>query len=290
MVTINVDYDQADWGAQKQFADGALSGLWVPDKWIMHWGGNASLGATVPLSVEKAMQALRIYEQSHLSRGWRAIGYNYAVDQLGNSYRLRGENPSGATSGDYEPDGIRENAEGRAILWIGGKGQTPTPAAKVAARKLIEQDPKLLISHSDVKGNTECPGDDWRRYTASFILEEDVVDALKQIRDRWSPEDIEDIFEAQIGGGDPSYMISILNDPTRQDELDDMTCSILGDAVTRLADVILKAPDVGSDLNDELDAIGIGIDIAQSTANDARQTATAALQNVGDLRATLRSV
>ena len=167
---INYGVDQAGWGAQKIFDDGALTGMWVPDKWVIHYGGNASFGATVPGDPEMEMAALRVYEQSHLSRGWRAIAYNYAVGNSGLIYRLRGENPSGATSGDYEGDGIPENAEARAVLWIGGLGQEPTPAAYDAMRQLILDDPMLVIAHSDVKA-TNCPGDYWREWIEGFEVD-----------------------------------------------------------------------------------------------------------------------
>jgi len=168
MATIQTDQDQQDWGAQKVFADGDLTGLWVPDKWIVHYGGNASPAATNP-----ALEtwALRIYEQSHLSRGWRAIGYNYAVGNSGTTYRLRGENPSGATSGDYEGDGIPENNEGRAVLWLGGGTQEPTAEAYAAMRSLIMQDPLPVIAHKDVKGITSCPGPWWTEWVHSFEVE-----------------------------------------------------------------------------------------------------------------------
>lgn len=170
---VAFDYDQQDWGAQRVFADGELSGTWVPDKYIVHYGGNANFAGDPDRcfergyrewpSVDAEMAVLRIYEQSHLSRGWRAIGYNYAVGQSGKKYRLRGENPSGATSGDYEHDGIPENAEGKAILWIGGGDQIPTPWALDAITEIYRDEPMLVIGHRDVKGTTSCPG--------SFLLD-----------------------------------------------------------------------------------------------------------------------
>ena len=108
------------------------------------------------------MAVLRIYEQSHLSRGphWRAIAYNYTVGQSGKIGRLRGNNPSGATSGDYENDGIRENAEAVAILANLGGDQVPSAAMLGSISRIIELNPHLrpVIGHRDVKGNTRCPG------------------------------------------------------------------------------------------------------------------------------------
>ena len=169
---LTYDFDQADWGSQKIFDDGGLSGKWDVDKVVIHYGGNgnfagdalraADRGYEYP-SVKAEMAVLRIYEQSHLSRGWRAIGYNYAVGQSGKIYRLRGENASGATSGDFDNDGIPENNEARAILWIGGLGQTPTEAALRSIAQLIADDPRLVTVHSDHK-STGCPGDPLREW------------------------------------------------------------------------------------------------------------------------------
>ena len=173
-IVVAYDYDQGDWGAQRVFPDGGLPGLWVPDKWVIHYGGNASFGAKVPGDVQREMAALRVYEQSHLSRGWRAIGYNYAVGNSGSVYRLRGENPAGATSGDYEGDGIPENSEARAVLWIGGLGQEPTAQAYAAMSRLLNDDPLLLTVHSDHK-STNCPGDFWREWANDFVVDSDTM-------------------------------------------------------------------------------------------------------------------
>ena len=167
---VPYDVDQIEWGAQKVFIDGELDGYWVVDKWVIHYGGGASPAAEPPYSQAKEEWALRIYEQSHLSRGWRAIGYNYAVGQTGLVYRLRGENPSGATSGDYDDDGIRENSEARAVLWIGGLGQEPSPAAYESMERLFAAEPHLVTVHSDHK-NTGCPGDYWRQWADDYKQE-----------------------------------------------------------------------------------------------------------------------
>ena len=201
---INFDVDQAGWDAQKVFDDGYLSGLWVPDKWVIHYGGNASFGATVPGDPVAEMRALRVYEQSHLSRGWRAIAYNYAVGNSGLVYRLRGENPSGATSGDYEGDGVPENAEARAVLWIGGLGQEPTVEAYVAMAQLINCEPMLVIAHSDVKA-TGCPGDYWREFIDNFVV--DIGEAGDLMPEQQWNQMIDALFVGRPDEfvGDPNY-------------------------------------------------------------------------------------
>ena len=129
---ITVDRDQAGWRSSRIYDDGALPGLWVPDKVVVHWGG-----ATVP-PVTKAGERslLRGWQRFHInSRGWRDIAYNYAVGNSGERYRLRGWNPSGATSGDFEGDGIPENNEAVACVWLGGSsGSISTKATRRWAR------------------------------------------------------------------------------------------------------------------------------------------------------------
>ena len=162
---ITVDRDQAGWRSSRIYDDGALAGLWVPDKVVVHWGG-----VTVP-PVTKAGERslLRGWQRFHInSRGWRDIAYNYAVGNSGERYRLRGWNPSGATSGDFEGDGIPENNEAVAVVWLGGSGGAISAEAYAAMGVIVAEilgaidvDPELVIGHRDVKGNTTCPGDEW---------------------------------------------------------------------------------------------------------------------------------
>jgi len=143
----NVDYLANDWTP------------WNPDKLVVHYGGNAVTNAYTGIAREKTV--LRIYERSHLSRGWNGIAYNYAIGMSGTLYILRGEQRSGATSGDYEGDGVPENEEARAILFLLGGAQVPTPEALATFRKLWALTPassQTVIGHRDVKGTTSCPG------------------------------------------------------------------------------------------------------------------------------------
>lgn len=158
------------WGAQVDYLAHNWSG-WDPDKLVIHYGGNPAFSGDSKLALQRGyeefpsvpaeMRVLRIYEQSHLSRGWRGLAYNYAIGQSGTLYIGRAEQHSGATSGDYEGDGIPENNEARAVLFLLGGDQEPTEAALNTFRKLYQltpDDQKLVIGHRMVKGTTACPG------------------------------------------------------------------------------------------------------------------------------------
>ena len=193
---INFDVDQYGWGAQKLFDDGTLTGAWDSREYVIHYGGNASFGAVIPGDPESEMRALRIYEQSHLSRGWRAIAYNYAVGNSGLIYRLRGENPGGATKG--------ANEYTTAILWIGGLGQEPTAEAEVAMAEIINDVPMPVFPHSHYRA-TNCPGTYWREWIDNFVVDNgDTGDLMPEAQ--WY-QMIDALFEGRPDEfqGDPEY-------------------------------------------------------------------------------------
>lgn len=163
-----------EWGAMKDY-DSWDYGPWNVDKWVVHYGGGANRAGDAAMaekygfsfpSVDAEMEVLRAWERYHVNgRGWLGIAYNYAVGQSGNIYRLRGENQAAATKGDYEPDGIPENQEARAVVFILGGTQTPTDEALASFVRLYNHlgGDLPVIVHSDVK-DTQCPGDflrDW---------------------------------------------------------------------------------------------------------------------------------
>lgn len=127
-------YGPEGWGAQVNYD--LWNDTWYDkDKVIVHYGGNATFAGAPEPAAEKGFAypsfgvesaVLRIYEQSHLSRGWRGLAYGWAVGQTGNVYRIRGWNTYGAHRGDLEDDGIPENREGIPILAILGGAQEPS--------------------------------------------------------------------------------------------------------------------------------------------------------------------
>lgn len=144
-----IDYDSKNWTP------------WKPDKWVIHYGGGAVSGANDGRVREE--NVLQAWEWYHLSKSWLGIAYNYAIGQSGTLYRLRGEQRSGATSGDVEPDGIPENHEARAVVFILGGTQEPSDAALGTFSDMWLEDPMPVIGHRNTT-NTSCPGDalyDW---------------------------------------------------------------------------------------------------------------------------------
>ncbi len=160
---IPFDVDQIEWGSRLGYADGVKL-PWSPDKWVVHWGGGPT---PVADSAAAETSTLRGWQRYHIDfKGWQDIAYCYAIGNSGTVYRLRGENRNGATAGDYENDGIPENHEARAVVFIINVGQEPSAAALAAFQRLWLADPLPVIGHKWVfqsgsgGTNTTCPGPD----------------------------------------------------------------------------------------------------------------------------------
>ncbi len=177
---IPFDINQAGWNSRQTYDDGYRKPWW-PDKWVVHYGGNA-LAAGSMRSVTAETSALRSWQRYHMdSRGWLDIAYNYAIGQSGTIYRLRGENRAGATRGDFELDGIPENHEARSVVFILGGEQIPTEEALAAFEGMWAADPMTVIVHKDVhlRGsggtNTQCPGS----YLTEWVRNEGYRDGVE---------------------------------------------------------------------------------------------------------------
>lgn len=160
---IRFDFDQYQWNSRTKYPDRTKL-PWNVDKTVIHWGGYTDPGNpdnTFDEQVAFEMSILRGWQRYHMAppRNWTDIAYSYAVGNSGMRYRLRGENRAGATRGDYEGDGIPENEEARALVWIGGQGHVPSDAAFASMGSMT--DPSMpVILHFEVR-RTACPGPDW---------------------------------------------------------------------------------------------------------------------------------
>ncbi len=168
-MAISYDYSQHDWGAIRPMADGTY-GTMNPDKVVIHWGG----GGPAAEGHAEEVAFLRSWDHFHYyTKGWDGgLAYNYGVGNTGLVYRLRGMNQSGATSGDFDGDGIPENKEALAFLWIGGLKGKPSEAAYQSMERIIrESGLDNITGHLEHKA-TACPGPEWMH----FIAEESWVE------------------------------------------------------------------------------------------------------------------
>lgn len=199
---IPFDQNQAEWSSRMIYPDGAKT-PWLPDKWVVHYGGGRNTagdtaGRTPTAQIAEEQRVLRAWQSFHIDRkGWQDIAYNYAVGQSGTRYRLRGENRSGATKGDYDRDGYPENHEARAVVFILGGDQEPTPAALASFESMWLTDPMPVIGHRDVylEGiggtSTACPGDflaSWIDQIGENVFTPVEISILKRIASRASQD------------------------------------------------------------------------------------------------------
>lgn len=187
-IGLQVDYDSKTWRP------------WVPDKWVVHYGGNWNQAGYPPFTAEKEMRVLRGWEAYHLRR-MRGIAYNYGIGQTGSLYRLRGENASGATSGDEDGDGIAEYYEARAVVFILGGHQIPSDAALQTFADFWAEDPMRVIGHRDSTA-TPCPGEYLYEFVTSKRYEEmtempSIEEIRQAVREEAGPAAI---LGAQFGG------------------------------------------------------------------------------------------
>jgi peptidoglycan hydrolase-like protein with peptidoglycan-binding domain len=111
--------------------------------------------------LHESMSALRGIESHSMKKNWWGIPYDYAVDLSGNKFLLRGTARSGATSGDYDEDGIPNNDESDAFLLLLGNKQKVSRKMMNGVQDLVDKlgKRKYFIGHMEAKGiTTSCPG------------------------------------------------------------------------------------------------------------------------------------
>ena len=166
---FNVDQEQ--WGSTLIYGDGELSGDWDPQYIVVHWGGNTSERDTF----DKAIASLQGWQRYHTGKGWQDIAYNYAFDELGNVYRLRGENHGGHTSGTDPATGKSWSTVGVGIVWIGGAADAdgPSDAALAALDGFIRERGLPVLGHQETGKATACPGQDLLHFIHNRPIQEE---------------------------------------------------------------------------------------------------------------------
>lgn len=111
--------------------------------------------------VEEIKAALRGWQNYHMDdRGWSDIGYQEAVDQLGNAYGLRGLRTQSGANGDRDV-----NERFGALLLILAPGEKPSDAmvktvrARIARHRELFPRSELIVGHDEIRPEaTACPG------------------------------------------------------------------------------------------------------------------------------------
>lgn len=123
----------------------------------LHWPATSS-----PLrNTARVMSALRAWQTYHMDvKGWSDIAYQVAIDQAGNTYRLRGLRYRSAANGDEDT-----NERFGALLLVVAQGEKPTQELIEATRRVIArhralfQHSKRIVGHGEIRpGPTACPG------------------------------------------------------------------------------------------------------------------------------------
>jgi hypothetical protein len=161
----------------------------------VHWNG--------PPVPESALTDPRSYLEGvrrfHVgTNGWSDIAYNFAVDQRGDIWTLRGMRHMSGANGDSTV-----NAQWVAVLAIIGVGQKPSPSMlegiKTVAGMVRDEYPRgdRVTTHQAIRPtSTACPGPDLIPWvTATNFTEEDdmaaaddVIEALVEaLKDKDSP-------------------------------------------------------------------------------------------------------
>jgi hypothetical protein len=137
----------------KHFDAAVLRGVAV------HYTGSTSpLGETATLA--QSVARLRAELTQHTKgNGWTDIAYNFAIDEAGRVFELRGLECWSAANGD---PGV--NAPYAACTFLIGVGDKPTPAAIQAFHDwregmFLKRWPRavIVVGHRDLH-STECPG------------------------------------------------------------------------------------------------------------------------------------
>lgn len=125
--------------------------------YIHYPGPGSDIGRDSKQGIISRLQGIR-YDHLHSDEDWVEIAYNWAVDQVGRIWELRGKRQSGANGT------LQSNRRGQSILCIIGQYETPTLELIAAVNDCIayirDWQPGAIhiYGHRD-SVSTECPGD-----------------------------------------------------------------------------------------------------------------------------------
>ncbi|MCX7621194.1 MAG: N-acetylmuramoyl-L-alanine amidase [Acidimicrobiales bacterium] len=147
------------WGAKPPKSTDPLP-LSKVERLFIHYVG----AGRAPVGRDAEAGMLRSIQADHMGKGWKDIGYSFAVGQSGTVWECRGWGVvDGATRG--------QGGVSLSICWLGNK-EVPSDAALRAidgwvaeARNRLGRDVPVLGHRQNPKypGETDCPGDEMQR-------------------------------------------------------------------------------------------------------------------------------
>lgn len=151
-------FSRKAWGARPARHRVPLLDRYKVEGVALHWPA-----ITRPLTtVDQVTAALRSFQNQHMDTNkWSDIGYQIAVDQAGNWFKLRGMRHQSAANGNEDV-----NERFGAILLLVAQGEQPTPALIRTTRSRIRTfqlrlfpNGDSIVGHKDVRPDpTACPG------------------------------------------------------------------------------------------------------------------------------------
>lgn len=132
----------------------------------VHWLGPAAPPGVQAADRDAVARYLRGVRRFHMGKGWSDIAYQWAVDQSGDRWRLRGWRLQSAANGDVGP-----NRRYGAVLALLGQGQHPSRDMLLglcdAVDDWVEAFPnaRRVATHNAVRPEpTACPGPDLTKW------------------------------------------------------------------------------------------------------------------------------
>lgn len=119
---------------------------------VHHSASPTIIGDNIP-------EVLRNTQSYHVrNRGWSDIGYNYAVDPLGDLWELRGLTRTGAHSKSFNGTHLGVVLLGNFEIQIPTRQALRTLDQFIAWLGAVHGEPIPVVGHRD-QGSTACPGE-----------------------------------------------------------------------------------------------------------------------------------
>lgn len=187
---------RADWGAAPPKADPTKMLVLPRINWYIHWVGE---GYPAGMSDDQIMRSIQRYHQG--TKGWNDIAYSFAVGRNARAYEGRGFGIQGAHTNHH-------NSDGMGIVFLIGKGETPTLDMWHTATDIIEQGRKLgyggvsitVHPHMDVEppGYTECAGPELTAWARAYVHSRDYTPSPDQKETTMDPRKVVEQMYADI--------------------------------------------------------------------------------------------